>query len=196
MWSAIITQVLTFVLAGLGALLGVIFGTWFIPGQQLDPRAWQGVIVLSLIAIVAGFALIAEARSIDRQIRIVGWRIRREIDRAATLEYNVRDRVYQTNAEFEAAIEAWRTRVNAYLAQALPGSGADNRFRVGIGEVGPNHAYEHTRLKDLKQNLVAVLDAAILRTTESIGRRSLRSLDLSSLDTVAERLELVIPHDE
>jgi hypothetical protein len=159
MWSAIITQVLTFVLAGLGALLGVIFGTWFIPGQELDPRAWQGVIVLSLIATVAGFALIAEARSIDRQIRIVGWRIRREIDRAATLEYNARDNVYQTIAEFEGAIEAWRTRVNGYLAHALPGSGADIRFRTGIGEVGPGHAYEHTRLKDLKQNLVAVLDA-------------------------------------
>lgn len=159
MWSAVATQILTFVLAGLGALLGVIFGTWFIPGQQLDPRVWPWVVVLSLIAIVAGTALVAEARGIERQVRIVGGRLRREIDRAATLEYDARNGLYQTNADFEAAIETWRNRIDAYLARALPGSGADIRFRTGIGEVGPGHAYEHTRLKDLKQNLVAVLDA-------------------------------------
>jgi prepilin signal peptidase PulO-like enzyme (type II secretory pathway) len=158
MWSVIVTQLLTLALALLGALLGVIFGTWYIPGQRLDARVWQAVVALSLVVAFLVFTLIAEARSIERQIKLVGWRIRQEIDRAATIEYNSRDGVYHTNVELEAAIEDWRTRVNGYLTRALPGSGADIRFRTGIGEVGPAHAYEHTRLKDLKQNLLAVLD--------------------------------------
>jgi hypothetical protein len=89
----------------------------------------------------------------------VGRRIRKEIDLGATLEYDYRNGAYPTNQDIEAAVEEWRHRVDRYLRRELPGSGADIRFRTGIGESGPGHAYEHTRLKDLKQNLLAVLDA-------------------------------------
>jgi hypothetical protein len=159
MWSVIVTQLLTLALALLGALLGVIFGTWFIPGQRLNPRAWQWIIVLGLISIGAIVYLVAEARAIEHRIKVVGRRIRKEVDLGATLEYDYRNGASQTNQDIEAAVEEWRSRVDRYLRRELPGSGADIRFRTGIGEIGPGHAYEHTRLKDLKQNLLAVLDA-------------------------------------
>src|SRR5262245_58050953 len=98
---------------------------------------------------------------------IIGGRIRREIDRAATLEYNYRDGLYRTNEEFVDAIETWRKRIDGYLARNLGESGADVRFRTGIGEIGPEQAYEHTRLKDLKSNLVAILDALPSYVTRS-----------------------------
>jgi hypothetical protein len=159
MWSVIVTQLLTLALALLGALLGVIFGTWFISGQRLNPRAWQWIIVLGLISIGAIVYLVAEARAIEHRIKVVGRRIRKEVDLGATLEYDYRNGASQTNQDIEAAVEEWRSRVDRYLRRELPGSGADIRFRTGIGEIGPGHAYEHTRLKDLKQNLLAVLDA-------------------------------------
>jgi MFS family permease len=159
MWREIVKQVLTSTLALLGALLGVILGTFFVRGHALDPHAWQWVISLGLVGVVMILYLVAEAARIEQRVRNVGRRLRLEIDRAATLEHNARDGLYPVPADFEAAIEAWRTRVNAYLARNLRHSGADIRFRTGIGDVGPTHAYQHTRLKDLKQNLVAILDA-------------------------------------
>jgi hypothetical protein len=159
MWSVIVTQLLTLALALLGALLGVIFGTWFIPGHRPNPRAWQWIIVLGLISIGAIVYLVAEARAIEHRIKVVGRRIRKEIDLGATLEYDYRNGAYPTNQDIEAAVEEWRNRVDRYLRRELPGSGADIRFRTGIGEIGPGHSYEHTRRKDLKQNLLAVLDA-------------------------------------
>jgi hypothetical protein len=112
-----------------------------------------------LISIGAIVYLVAEARAIEHRIKVVGRRIRKEIDLGATLEYDYRNGAYPTNQDIEAAVEEWRNRVDRYLRRELPGSGADIRFRTGIGEIGPGHSYEHTRRKDLKQNLLAVLDA-------------------------------------
>ena len=159
MWREIVKQVLTLPLALIGALVGVILGTFFVQGPRLDPHAWQWAISLGLVSLVMIVYLVAESARIEQRVRNVGRRLRLEIDRAATLEHNARDGLYPVSADFEAAIEAWRTRVHGYLARHLRHSGADIRFRTGIGEVGPTHAYEHARLKDLKGNLVAILDA-------------------------------------
>ena len=158
MWREIVKSVLTLALTLLGALLGVICGTFFVGGGTLDPHAWQWAVSLGLVSLVMIVYLVAEAARIEQRVRNVGRRLRLEIDRAATLEYNARDGLYPVPADFETAIEAWRTRVNGFLARNLRLSGADIRFRTGIGDVGPTHAYEHTRLKDLKTNL-AILDA-------------------------------------
>jgi len=49
--------------------------------------------------------------------------------------------------------------VDDFLQTQLPDTGADIRFRTGTGQVqrGPG-VYEHTRLTDLRSNLLAVLD--------------------------------------
>ena len=159
MWREIVRQLLVLALALLGALLGVVFGTWLTPDQRLDLRIWQVTLILGLIILGLVTYLVAEARHVEYRLRIIGGRIRREVDRAGTLEYNYRDGLYRTNDEFVDAIETWRDRIDGYLTRNLPESGADVRFRTGIGEVGPDKAYEHTRLKDLKSNLVAILDA-------------------------------------
>ena len=159
MWREIVRQLLTFALALLGALLGVIAGTWFVPDHRLDPRAWQLAFVLALVSTGLVTYLIGESRRFEYRVRIVGQRLRRDIDRAATLESNYREGLYRTDAELLEAMETWCVRIDAYLARYLPQSGADVRFRTGIGEVGPDKSYEPTRLRDLKGNLAAILDA-------------------------------------
>ncbi len=158
MWREIVRQLLVLTLALLGALLGVVLGTWLTPDQRLDLRIWQVTLLLALIVVGLITYLVAEARRLEHRVWIVGGRIRREIDRAATLEINYRDGLYHTNDELVEAIETWRDRIDGYLTRNLPESGADVRLRTGIGAVGPDKDYEHARLKDLKSNLVAILD--------------------------------------
>ncbi len=158
-WREIVRQLLVLALALLGALVGVVFGTWLVPDQRLDLRVWQVTLILVLVIVGLVAYLIAEARHVEHRMQVIGGRIRREIDRAGTLEYNYRDGLYRTNDELVEAIETWRDRIDGYLTRNLSESGADVRFRTGIGAVGPDKDYEHARLKDLKSNLVAILDA-------------------------------------
>ena len=120
MWSVIVTQLLTFALALLGALLGVIFGTWFIPGQRLNPRAWQWIIVLGLISIGAIVYLVAEARAIEHRIKVVGRRIRKEVDLGATLEYDYRNGAHPTTRTLKRPSRSGGTELIAISGASCP----------------------------------------------------------------------------
>jgi hypothetical protein len=150
-------QLLPLVLALLGAIVGV--GLALLLGADTRPWLWWVTIgVPSGLAFSAILYLIVDGRRFERRVRELGAVIRDEIDHASAIEYRSRDGQF-TAEELYREIETWRNRVDGFLRAQLPETGADIRFRTGTGQVlmGPR-GYEHTRLTDLRANLLAVLD--------------------------------------
>jgi hypothetical protein len=150
-------QVLPFILALFGALLGVAIGL-FMGATERTWLLWTFVIVSGLVAIAGGVYLIFDGRRLNSRVKAIGSVVRDEIDRSSQLAYRARGQEVDFPA-FVTELETWRTRVDVFLRRELPNSGADVRFRTGSGPVGQGErVYEYGRLKALEANLLSVLD--------------------------------------
>jgi predicted PurR-regulated permease PerM len=151
-------QLLTFLIALFGALLGSVIGRWF-DVQSLPPRI---AIALALALFIAIFILmlylIDNARRIERRVKRFGRQIDRRVIEASEMSASFDARDLGSNERLEEVLR-WRERIEKELKAALPGSGADTRYRVGVDELIVGNVKAETLLTHLKANLMAIRDA-------------------------------------
>jgi hypothetical protein len=127
-------------LCGGGAMLGVALGASWTDAKVTSPKAmYTAIIVLIVLCVLGTGYVIYDGVTTDRRIRTLSAAIRKEIDFASGIEYRAFQAGEAGKLNRDALIqeiERWRDKVDAWLRQELPESGADIRFRTGSGQLG------------------------------------------------------------
>jgi hypothetical protein len=147
------------------AILGVIATLWM--GPLPVARACRfGIATLVVLTFFGTIYLIYDGIAADRRVRELAVVLRKQIQAASTIEYNMRHSVEIAASgkgpfalePFVKQIEDWRKQVSDWLGRELPRAElAVALLTVADGRHGPS-VLEYTRIGILRSNLMAILD--------------------------------------